>query len=72
MVGDSRLIVVSCRGGCGKQVTTLRRSLHGLDNLHSAYAGYCETCLPISQDELLEMQGRAIADRLTAGRQFHE
>lgn len=43
---------IDCRGGCGRRVTTVNRSIHGLDRLHAQYSGYCKECLPIDEKEL--------------------
>ncbi len=26
---------IQCKGGCGKEITTTNRSIHGLDSLHA-------------------------------------
>lgn len=52
-----------CRGGCGKSLYTTNRSIIGADDLHRQYAGYCSDCLPIDENELLMMQGRAIVSK---------
>ena len=62
-----RIVTVECRGGCGKQISTTNRSLYGLEELHKKYAGYCANCLPISERELLLLQGRGIAAQASTG-----
>jgi hypothetical protein len=66
MNNESMLVAIKCRGGCGKDVTTTRLSLHGIDDLHNKYAGFCGDCLPITNDELLHAMGLAIADKLAS------
>ena len=67
MTDKGMLVIVDCKGGCGKKITTLRRSLHGLDELHKQYSGYCADCLPIGRDELLDAMGKGIVDVLVEG-----
>jgi len=59
--GKFQLETILCRGGCGKTLTTTIRSLYGLDELHNQFAGYCENCLPISENELIRLQGEGLA-----------
>ena len=54
------LVLINCRGGCGKQMTSVNQSIYGLNDLHSQYAGYCSDCLPITKDQLLDKMGRGI------------
>jgi hypothetical protein len=69
MMNDtSNLVVVSCRGGCGKEVTTTKRSLYGLDVLHAKYFGYCSDCMPLDENELLDVMGQALVDKLSSCR----
>lgn len=59
--------VVECRGGCGKSVTTLSRSVWKLDALHAQFSGFCAACLPVSHDELLMTMTEQLAIKLRSG-----
>jgi hypothetical protein len=63
---ESNFIVLACRGGCGKKVTTTKQSLNRLDGLHAKYAGYCHDCMPLGEDGLLTAMGMALVDKLSS------
>ena len=49
---------------CGKPVTTTNRSILGLDNLHSQYAGICHQCMNDNErNELLDKMGKQIIQK---------
>jgi len=58
-----QFFTIPCKGGCGKEITTTNRSIHGLDVLHAKYAGYCSDCSPLNEQEIALKQGRALADK---------
>lgn len=59
-----QLFKIQCKGGCGKEITTTNRSIHGLDILHTQYAGYCSDCSPLDEHEIALKQGQALVDKL--------
>lgn len=61
------LVAVECHRGCGRQVTTLTRSIVGAHAAHAKFSGICQHCItPEEREEILNAQADAILT--TAGR----
>jgi hypothetical protein len=58
-----QFLKIQCKGGCGKELITTSRSIHGLDALHAKYAGYCSVCSPLNEHEIALKQGQALVDK---------
>lgn len=50
-----QLITMSCRRGCGKQLTTTSGPIHGTKADHDRYHGICRDCL--TPEEIEDMNG---------------
>jgi hypothetical protein len=61
-----RLITIPCRRGCGKELTTLSRSMWGMDDaVRQKYQGICHDCLTRKERyAMLDAMGKQLAINL--------
>ena len=56
-----QLTTIKCRRGCGREIVTTSRSIHGATRLHNKYSGICSHCItPEERQEMLYGIGSAI------------
>lgn len=57
-----KMIYGECKRGCGTELASLARSLHGADSVREKYAFICKNCL--TEEEIQELQNALSAHLL--------